>query len=293
MIKPTMMMFAKSLQSRPLDEAARRIKAIGLDHIDLTVRPGGFVEPERVDEDLPRAAEQLRQAGVSIGMLTTAITTLAEPYAEATLRAAAALGVRHYKLGYLRYPHVGTLRQLRREALECLREIAALNRELGLIAGYHNHSGSYLGASLHDVAWLLDRLPREAIGAYLDPAHAAIEGGGQAGLMGLDLLGDRVVMLAVKDFYWADAEAGGAHVGRRHAARFCPLDQGQTAWPRFLEVLDRFDFAGPVSLHSEYRGAASFKELSVDELLEQTRCDAATLERWLACYTHIARTPPE
>ena len=39
------------------DGAAETMRALGYDAIDLTLRPGGHVLPERVAEDLPKAAE--------------------------------------------------------------------------------------------------------------------------------------------------------------------------------------------------------------------------------------------
>ena len=36
------MMFAKHLQALPLPEAGRRVRGLGFDGLDLTVRPGGY-----------------------------------------------------------------------------------------------------------------------------------------------------------------------------------------------------------------------------------------------------------
>lgn len=275
------MMFSKHMQDLPPDEVGRRLKGIGIDHVDLTVRDGGHVAPERALDDLPRAAEALGKSGVKIGMLTTQITSADSPHTEPLLRTAAALGVRYYKLGYFTYRQFGSLRRLREEALARLRDLAAMNMELGIKGGYHNHSGSYLGANLHDISWLMDRLPHEAMGAYFDGAHSMIEGSGGSWKLGIDLLGERIIMLAVKDFYWSDGQTGLVK-GRRHTARTCPLEQGQTRWPEMLTLLNHLDFNGPVSLHSEYQGAASFQDLTTDEVIAQTAKDKATFEKWIA-----------
>ena len=42
------MMFIKHLQTLPLPEAGRAIQGLGFEGVDLTVRPNGSVEPDRV-----------------------------------------------------------------------------------------------------------------------------------------------------------------------------------------------------------------------------------------------------
>ena len=54
--------FSKHLQFLNWEEMAQTAAAIGFDGIDLTVREGGHVLPERVEHDLPKAAEIIRAA---------------------------------------------------------------------------------------------------------------------------------------------------------------------------------------------------------------------------------------
>jgi len=51
--------FSKHLQWLDYKEMANVLHEIGFDGADLTVRPGGHVLPDRVEEDLPKAAEAL------------------------------------------------------------------------------------------------------------------------------------------------------------------------------------------------------------------------------------------
>ncbi len=66
--------FTKSFQDRPIPEVCRMFKQIGLDGLDLTVRPKGHIEPEQVAQELPKAVAAAKEAGVEILFLTTAIT---------------------------------------------------------------------------------------------------------------------------------------------------------------------------------------------------------------------------
>jgi L-ribulose-5-phosphate 3-epimerase len=55
-----LVMFSKMLGEFSVVEAARRIKRLGFAGVDLTVRPGGHVAPERVAKDLPEAVKAIR-----------------------------------------------------------------------------------------------------------------------------------------------------------------------------------------------------------------------------------------
>ena len=264
--------FSKHLAGVPLDEAARRLRAMDIKAIDLTVRPGGHVEPERVASDLLTAAALLNREGVQIAMITTAITDANAPDTSTILRAAAEVGVGYYKLGYFPYGGFGTLRKQRLEVAARFADLAALNREIGIKGGYHNHSHDFFGANLADIAVALENIDPQWLGFYFDPAHAVIEGGSSGWLMGLDALRDRVLMLAVKDFFWSNDGQGYAG-GRRHKVVFGPLANGNVPWPRVLQCLKECNFNGPISLHSEYQGGHSFRDLSTHEVFEQTRRD--------------------
>lgn len=278
---PRLMVFSKHLAGPPLDEVGRRLASIGIHEIDLTVRPGGHVEPARAADDLPAAVEALRRSGVRIGMVSTGITDARDAAARAVLEAVARAGIRYYKLGYFPYRAYGSLRELRAEVKARLTDLAQLNADLGIHGGYHNHSDTFFGAVLHDVAHVLEGTDPRHLGAYLDPAHAVIEGGSSGWKIGMDGLRGRVTMLAVKDFRWVEGKHRYAG-GRRHSVEFCPLREGNTPWPEVLSLLRRDGFEGPISLHSEYQGCHSFRDLSVDEVFEQTAEDAKLFREWWA-----------
>src|SRR4051812_26519443 len=93
--------FAKSLQAWPIDECAERVKAAGFDGLDLTVRPGGYVEPgDRFRQRFTAAVETIRGAGLSVPLITTGLTSATDPAAEPTMKIAAELGIRELKLHY-------------------------------------------------------------------------------------------------------------------------------------------------------------------------------------------------
>src|SRR5687768_1822224 len=58
---------------RSYQEVASMLRQLKVAGPDLTVRPGGVVPPERVAEELPKAAAAFREQGLSIPMLSTGI----------------------------------------------------------------------------------------------------------------------------------------------------------------------------------------------------------------------------
>ena len=272
-----LMVFSKHLAGLPLEVVATRLRAMNIGAIDLTVRPKGHVEPARVADELPRVAQVLAAHGVAIGMMTTEITEPG-PLAETVLRAAKSLGVGFFKLGYFGYEGFGSLRKSRNEARAKVRALSQMCAAIGIQGGFHNHSHNFIGASMGDIDFILQAAD-PSIGLYFDAAHASIEGGSSGWEMGLDLLSERLVMLAAKDYKWNEGPCYGG--GRRSKVVWCPLQDGQTPWPQVLERLHALGFEGPASLHSEYQGSHSFRDLSTEQVLEQTALDAALLRHWM------------
>ena len=83
--------FSKHLQFLNYQEMAKAAKEIGFDGVELTVRPGGHVLPERVEEDLPKAVAAVREQGLKADMIVTAITK-SNALARNILETAAGLG---------------------------------------------------------------------------------------------------------------------------------------------------------------------------------------------------------
>jgi len=270
-----LVMFSKMLGVYPIERAGEVIKGLGFDGVDLTVRPGGHVLPEEVAQKLPEAVRILKGLGLAVPMITTGIATPADACAEDIFRTAAQCGIAHLKLGYWRYAGFGQLRRQIAEIQRHLDGIEALARRYGVWAGIHNHSGSFVSALPVVVAELLkDRDPR-AVGAYFDPGHATAEGGVAGWKMGLDLLAERIRLVAVKSFGWFP-EKGPTGETVWHE-KLVPLSDGTVRWPEVFALLRQTGFDGVVSVHSEYQGSHSWRDLTTEQLIEQTRQDVAYL----------------
>ena len=58
--------FTKSWKTVPLGRLGELVRGMGFEGVELPVRPGFQVVPERAGRDLPAAARQLADAGVTI-----------------------------------------------------------------------------------------------------------------------------------------------------------------------------------------------------------------------------------
>lgn len=267
-----LVMFSKMLQEFSVAEAARRIKGLGFDGVDLTVRPKGHVEPANVGLALPEAVKVIKDQGLTVPMISTAITSADDPAAEPTLAAAVHEGIRYLKLGYWNTTRGGLVEAIdqARHALDGLTKLA---EKYHVTLGVHNHSGASYVNCQPAVLWMLlkDRDPAR-IASYFDPGHAAVEGGDGGGRQALELLGPQIRMVAVKDFGWKTVP-GQPKV--KWASQLVPLREGLVPWPEVFASLKALKFAGPISMHSEYQGSHSWRDLSTPELIAQTAEDLA------------------
>src|SRR5690348_9697330 len=78
-------------------EVAKQLAQLKIAGPDLTVRGGGLVLPDRVAEDLPKAAAAMQDQGLSIPMISTGLTSAKDPTAKPILATMSKLGIRYYK----------------------------------------------------------------------------------------------------------------------------------------------------------------------------------------------------
>lgn|ERR671925_300512 len=251
-------LFSKPLPGMDWRRLAQAAKSVGFGGIDLTVRQGGHVRPERAAEDLPKAVEAILEEGLSVPMITTELTSADDPAARPILSTAAKLSIPFFKPGYYQYRMVNVRRELE-EAAGQFRGLVSLSKECGIQAGYHNHE-EYLGAPVWDMASVIDTLDSKWVGFYFDPRHAVAEGGVGGWKIATNLVMPRLKMVAVKDFWWDKTETG-------WAARNCPLGEGMVDWKYFMNALAAGGFQGPISLHLEYDVAGETSAIKEKNIL--------------------------
>jgi sugar phosphate isomerase/epimerase len=272
--------FSKHLQWLDWQGLAETAAAIGFDGVDLTVRKGGHVEPERAAEDLPRAVEAIRKAGLTVPMVTAGIVDVRTPHAELIMQAMKSAQIRLYRWGGFRYEDNQSIPSRLEELKREVGRLADLNRKYDLCAMYHTHSGLEVGASIWDLWLLLKDLDSSLVSVNLDLAHATIEGGSGGYVNNTRLVATITRGIAVKDFTWRKNDKG------EWRPVWCPLGEGMVNFKRFFSILKAAGFSGPIQLHFEYSlgGAENGgRSLSIDRklVIEAMRRDLKTLRGWL------------
>jgi len=256
--------FVKFLQEMSFEELAATIKRLGFDGIEGTVRPGGHVPPERVEEDLPKLMQALRTHEVDMTIMASGINRADDPLSEKTLRLASKLGVKRYRMSYYKYDLKKSVIDQIASFKSMAKELAALNRELGMQAIYQNHAGDrYLGGTIWDLRELLKGIPRDQMAVGFDMRHAKAEGG-MSWPVYWNVIQPHVGAVYVKDFRWE----GGNLVN-------VPLGEGWVD-DRFFTPERLNGFEGPISLHVEYLQRAGLKP-NTDALAK----DLTILRQWI------------
>src|SRR5438270_2553482 len=236
----TLCLFSKPLPAMDWRRLAQAAKSVGFGGIDLTVRRGGHVQPERAAEDLPKAVVAIREEGLDVPMITTELTSAYDPAARAIFSTAAKLSIPFFKPGYYQYKMVNVRRELE-EAAGQFRGLVTLSKQYGIQAGYHNHE-EYIGAQVWDMASVIDALDPKWAGFYFDARHAVAEGGVGGWKIATNLVMPRLKMVAVKDFRWEKLENG-------WTPKNCPLGEGMVDWRYFANALAARGRQGPIALH--------------------------------------------
>ncbi|MBC7922878.1 MAG: sugar phosphate isomerase/epimerase [Ferruginibacter sp.] len=270
--------FSKHLHWLDYPGLAAAAAEVGFDGIDLTVRPGGHVLPERVATDLPKAVAAVRKAGLQVYMLTTAITDADQPHTEAILKTAGGLGIGYYRTGWLSYQADQSIPQNLETFRVRLGKLAELNQRHAIHGAYQNHAGTGMGAALWDLWTVLKDLDPRWMGCQYDARHATVEGGNSWPL-GLNLLQSHIRTTDIKDFVWAKKDG-------KWQEEDVPLGTGMVDFRKYFGLIKQYGIQGPVSLHYEYPlGGAEHGDREVtmkrDEIIRIMKNDLTTLRTWL------------
>ena len=259
--------FSKPFQSATFERTAEIASEVGWQGIELPLRVKGQIEPERVADDLPKLVDALKARGLQVGLITTDIVATNTPHAEKVLRTAKALGITRYRLGFIKYKD-GQSPSAQLDGLKLqMRDLAAMNRELGVQGGLQNHSGAaYVGCAVWDIFELVRDLKPAELGICFDIGHATLEGG-TSWPIEARLMEPHLVCVYVKDFAWERGANG-------FVSKWGPLGGGMVR-REFFTWLKGSTYRGPISQHVEYI------EGDTPENLAQMKRDYAVLREWL------------
>jgi len=260
--------FTKLFQHIGFEKTAEVVAEIGWKGIECPVRKKGQVEPERVEDDLPKLNDALKAKNLTLSIATTDLVDGTTPFAEKVLRTAKKLGVSRYRLGFMKYDLSKPIPPQLANFKAGLRDLAAMSKEIGIRGGIQNHSGAaYVGCAIWDIYELVHDLDPQTIGACYDIGHSTLEGG-LAWPLNARLIEPFMTAVYIKDFQWLRGKKG-------FEPKWGPLGEGMVK-KEFIDWLKKSSYDGPISQHVEFIEGASPENIAI------MKKDCETLKSWLA-----------
>jgi sugar phosphate isomerase/epimerase len=269
-------LFTKLFLGRSLDDIVRVTSELGFDGIDLLIRKGHQLEPDR-PEDITGAARRVAAAGLGLAMATTDITDPDAPGVDRLLGSCADAGIPLVRIGYWRYrPAAGPgtgyaaiLASARRD-LDGLERLAAKHR---LRLAIQLHGGTIHSSGVQALALLAGHDPA-LLGAYPDPGNQVVQEGREDWRLTFDVLRPWLACVGIKNGGWFAGEVAPSGQ-RRWRADWLGLPDGMVPWDDILAALAATGFAGPLSFHGHYKVPA-------EQAIDQTRLDLQFVRRLVA-----------
>lgn len=237
-------LFSKHLQFLNYNDMSAAAAAMGFDGLDLTVRRKGHVLPENVLNDLPKAAEAMIKHGMNPKMMSTNVWDVNDSVHKTVLETASILGFTHYRTDWLKYPEDRLIAESQALYGKQAKDLELLNKKLGLIGGYQNHSGKHVGAPVWDLLPILEATNGEYFGSQYDIRHAVVEGG-ESWELGLRCIKPFINSIVLKDFKWGIVDGKWEPIN-------VPMGEGMVDFNRYFSLLKKYEINVPVSLHVEY-----------------------------------------
>jgi len=238
----------------PLPELARHVASLGFSGVELPVRPGFQVEPDRVAQDLPVACRILADHGLRIA----SVAGPTHPAAIATYGDCGIPVVRICVSIERDEPYLAAEERLRRDFDAML---PALERH-GVTLGIQNHCGRSV-ANAMGLLHLIEAYDPRRVGAVLDAGHNGLMG--EEPELAVDIVWDRLCMVNLKSALWQRTNGPEAPV-----AEWRPYwttgRHGLSAWPRYAAALRARGYDGVICLTAEYDDHQSVNRLIAEDL---------------------------
>lgn len=264
--RPPLSVFTKPWPSVAISQLGDTVSEMGFEGVELPARSGFQVEPESIEESLPKAVETLKRSGVSV-------LSVAGSLDEQTARACVNAGVPilrtmlRIESGKSYIQNIDTFRR------KC-EKLARILEGSGTTIGLQNHCDQFVTSSV-GLLHAIDPLPEEAVSAVLDLGHTGLDGEREE--MAIDIVWPRLSMVNLKNAirYREGTDSYGATVWNR---TWVSGKEGYTSWAKVIEELSKRGFRKPICLTAEYKGEAQ-QLLAGDEVIPYLENDLTFLKQ--------------
>ena len=240
--------------TQPLPELAALVKSLGLDGVELPVRPGYQVEPANVTKGLKEAVKIFADHGLKIG-------SVAGSTDELTIAACGEAGVPiiricvgiDMKIGYL-----ATEKKVRQE-FDAL--LPALQKHRVAI-GVQNHCDFCVGSAI-GVMHLIEKYDPKQVCAVLDMAHCAVDGEPEE--MALDIVWSHLGLVNFKSAFHRRVN-GPEAAEAKYEVYWTTARHSGYSWSNMVKLLQQRGYRGDICLPAEYHNPAGGQLMGSDVL---------------------------
>lgn len=263
--------FEKPIQNLSYDVIGEELAKMGVQGIEATIRKGGHIDPKAAESEVPRMIASLAKNGQKPLIAATNVLE-ANAVTEKFLRILKENGILRYRMDYFRYDLKRSPLEQLRENTAKLKDLAAMNKELGLQSLYQIHSGyKYAGALSWDAAIMFEKINPDHAAVAFDLRHVRSESGKSFDLAVANLR-PHIRSIYVKDAIWEGA--------RTNSQKNVPLDTGFVDQATFDKV--KKGLGGmPLSLHMEWGKTQLYPKDEAMEAVKMIARDAKVLKSWI------------
>ncbi len=241
--------FTKPWREVELGELARHVRELGLDGVELPVRPGFQVSPDKVEAGLPKAVAAFDAEGLRIASLA------ADP-APAVIAACGEAGIFVIRI-CVEVPRGRGYLERETEVKRWLDGLLPSLEDAGVKVGVQNHYGDSI-ANAMGVRHLVESYDPRLVGAVWDGAHCGLDG--ESPRLAADILWPHLCLVNLKNARWGPAGEDNFGAARWDAV-FVSGQEGLCSWPEVLAELSSRSYQGDICLTAEYTEHARVDEL--------------------------------
>lgn len=236
-------LFTKVLQWVALEDLPATVQDLGFKGIDIAVRGNGHFTIAELKEKLPPLVAASERLGLNAPILTTELTGDNLQEIEEFLKILSGEGVKHYRMGWLKYQTLEILKEL--EAYNSrFKKLAELHSRYQVQGHYQNHAGNGVGGSVWELVHLLDGIDPGHIGIQYDLRHAVVEGH-RSWETAFHVIKDKITTLDIKDFRWNDSSG-------KDLPLTVPLGEGNVDFGKIASSEAFKSLAVPKIIHVEH-----------------------------------------
>jgi sugar phosphate isomerase/epimerase len=255
-----------------IEAVADRMVRLGVEAIELPIRPGYQVTPETVNTALPKVVRTLDGRGLSI-------CSVAAPLDDAIITACGDSGIPIVRtMVSFDVGKTGVAKTIAQSRAR-YDQLIPLLEKTGVRIGVQNHSGNAIGSAI-GLYHLLERYDPKHVCAILDMAHCGVAG--EPTEVCVDLLWERMPNLINFKNAYRERVNGPEEAEAVYRTHWTTGIHGAFSWAGLVKEMRRRDFTGTFVLPGEYSDPGGQPQRMGDDVLPFLAADVAHLRGLIA-----------